>query len=354
RDDRPVTPPPPQPPSLDYLEIANELPQPLSPGTTQRKLLILDLNGTLVHRSAPGGRRNRNEPPPPADKHGRPQPRLRAVHPRPYMPAFRSYLFAPETKSWLDVMIWSSAQPHSVADMASRCFGTQTEDLLAVWARDTLGLSEEHYHRKVQTVKDLNIPWSKLDAHTHAHSALTTLLLDDSPRKAERQPYNHFCVPEYSGEMRVKDLEALRIERMIAETETQRTTDSGEPSSSPSPPQGEAEPHRKKKTKEEKKLQAAMLDPHHSSRKFDETLVAVVGVLDEARKQQNIAAWIRAGGLWGSETLTAPTTSQSQSGSSVPGMGMWFEHPPTLSFWARKGREALARLGIPVEHGIER
>jgi hypothetical protein len=67
------------------------------------------------------------------------------VHPRPYMGAFRAYLFAPQTRAWLDTMIWSSAQPHSVKDMVERCFGEDQDRLVAVWARDTLGLSSLEY-----------------------------------------------------------------------------------------------------------------------------------------------------------------------------------------------------------------
>ena len=128
-------------------------------------------------------------------------PKLRTAHPRPYLPSFRKYLFAPETQAWLDVMVWSSAQPHSVQGMVDRVFGSGVYEntvgksvlpsasapavdrnshhgaatkqavisaeqevevketgtsggvetttvkprLLAVWARDTLGLSETHY-----------------------------------------------------------------------------------------------------------------------------------------------------------------------------------------------------------------
>jgi hypothetical protein len=42
-------------------------------------------------------------------------------------------------------MVWSSAQPHSVADMVDKCFGERKEELVAVWARDTLGLDEQAY-----------------------------------------------------------------------------------------------------------------------------------------------------------------------------------------------------------------
>ncbi len=147
RDDRPVTPPPPRSPSPSYLKLANEPPESLHSSTEERKLLILDLNVTLVHRSALARPKNKHapQPPPELDGNGRPLPRLRPVHPRPYMNAFRSYLFAPETRAWLDVMVWSSAQPHSVGDMVERCFAAEKKKLLAVWARDTLGLNKDHY-----------------------------------------------------------------------------------------------------------------------------------------------------------------------------------------------------------------
>ena len=89
------------------------------------------------------------------------------------MPTFKQYLFLGNregewtgegTKAWLDVMIWSSAQPHSVSDMVGKCFGVdngaqvedasningwysendnenESDDFVAIWARDTLGLS---------------------------------------------------------------------------------------------------------------------------------------------------------------------------------------------------------------------
>ena len=151
RDDaRSVTPPPSQAPSASYLALAEQDPSRVEDPALSRKLLVLDLNGTLLHRSPhnfrpksgyhPGGEDDRKR-----DRHGHFLPRLRPVHPRPYMPAFRDYLFHPTTKEWLDVMVWSSAQPHSVDDMVDKCFGEHRNHLLAIWARDTLGLSNDHY-----------------------------------------------------------------------------------------------------------------------------------------------------------------------------------------------------------------
>lgn len=127
----PVAPPlrPPSPlrlPSPGYLELSETVSTTAASSPT-RKLLILDLNGTLLIRS--GHRPGKG----------------RVAHPRPYMPSFRRYLFCTETTAWLDVMIWSSAQPHNVADMVRSCFLADQEKLVAIWGRDTLGLSEQDY-----------------------------------------------------------------------------------------------------------------------------------------------------------------------------------------------------------------
>lgn len=135
----PSPPPTPLPsgPSPEYISISEEELRPVDPNE-QRKLLILDLNGALLWRK---------------DR--------RVPYPRPYMPSFRAYLFAEETRKWLDVMVWSSAQPHNVEMMVRRCFydsrcGYNPEEanpeagkweglLVDVWARDRLGLSRLDY-----------------------------------------------------------------------------------------------------------------------------------------------------------------------------------------------------------------
>ena len=153
RDDRPRTPeypplppspppppaavpPPPACPSPSYLDFASE-PSKTLPEPT-RKLLILDLNGTLLLRSPRPPKYSRGQ-------HQQSHPALRRVMPRPYLAALRAYLFAPQTRAWLDVMVWSSAQPHSVEDMVLHALGDDREWLVATWARDTLGLAEDHY-----------------------------------------------------------------------------------------------------------------------------------------------------------------------------------------------------------------
>ena len=136
RSSSPAPPPPPEnTPSESYLAFSSIPSTTLSSPT--RKLLVLDLNGTLLLRS----------PRPPRSARGQPHlgPAPRRVMPRPYLSSLRAYFFAPPTRAWLDVMVWSSAQPHSVNDMILHTFGNDRAKLIAVWARDTLGLAEDHY-----------------------------------------------------------------------------------------------------------------------------------------------------------------------------------------------------------------
>jgi len=128
--DRSATPPPLGSPTPGYIALSRTPSEVLPASGSSRKLLVLDLNGTLLLRSS---------------HRLRSTPGLRSVHPRPFLSALRAYLFAPCTRIWLDVMVWSSAQPHSVADMIGKAFGDDRDKLLAVWARDTLGLAPHLY-----------------------------------------------------------------------------------------------------------------------------------------------------------------------------------------------------------------
>ena len=115
---------PPASPTPSYLSLCL---QPLKADSvsTSRKLLILDLNGTLVWRT------KRNHGP------------NRRINPRPYMKSFTSYVTS--DRSGLDTMIWSSAMPENVQKMAEECFGERLASLKTIWARDTLGLSPNQY-----------------------------------------------------------------------------------------------------------------------------------------------------------------------------------------------------------------
>ncbi|KAF9650397.1 hypothetical protein BDM02DRAFT_3061523, partial [Thelephora ganbajun] len=338
-----ITPPPPQGPSLEYITASDDPSHLLTDPASSRKLLVLDLNGTLLHRSP---HPSKNAPRYPIPGRGDFQPRLRSVHPRPYLPSFKSYIFHPSNKEWLDIMVWSSAQPHSVHDMVDQCFHDEKHHFVAIWARDTLGLPQHLYSRKVQTLKDLNIPWSKLftpsdppgavSLPTSCHTAMSTLLMDDSPRKAELQPYNHLCVKEYSNIIRNRDLASLLEEKartfqqlsqsmnpfvpsrtthhsrshphlLLTEAPTQSApstqgnllplveiiTEETKPLSNPPPSK-----KRKRRGKREAERKASRANPVPVI-EYDETLLAIVGILDEVKHQSNIASWVKANGLWG-------------------------------------------------------
>ncbi|KAK7033386.1 FCP1-like proteiny domain-containing protein [Favolaschia claudopus] len=249
RERSPTPPPPPAAPSPEYLATSLQR-QPASAPSGQRKLLIFDLNGTLLLRSPRG--------------YGQ-----RKIYLRPYARSLVAYIAHPIVRSWLDCMVWSSAQAHNVREMVERVFGVgegagSGPILRAVWARDTLGLGREAFHQKTQTTKDLAKPWAffakppyspTLDGRSndclgrfsppppsqspprssspppssaplaididvapeldppppYPHGPETTLLVDDSPLKARLQPYNHLCVAEYDAATRARDREAARL-----------------------------------------------------------------------------------------------------------------------------------------------
>jgi len=93
-----------------------------------KKLLVLDLNGTLVLRSRSGS----------------------TVSYRPYLRTLLHYLSVvsrdPKISglSATEVIVWSSARPHSVEKMVKDIFGPSSF-LLATWDRTHLGLSEVDY-----------------------------------------------------------------------------------------------------------------------------------------------------------------------------------------------------------------
>ncbi|KAJ7707417.1 hypothetical protein B0H17DRAFT_517480 [Mycena rosella] len=234
--------PPPAEPSPEYL-AASLSPLPTAP-PDQRKLLIFDLNGTLLLRSP------------------RSYGSQRKIYLRPYARALVAYIAHPAVREWLDCMVWSSAQAHNVREMVERVFGADEGEgkgsiLRAVWARDTLGLGRDAFYQKTQTTKDLAKPWaffaaldvprplspvytptssplssprqtsssalqppsSSAPAHDDdsmappapPHGPETTLLVDDSPLKARLQPWNHLCVAEYAAPDRKRDLAAAGL-----------------------------------------------------------------------------------------------------------------------------------------------
>jgi hypothetical protein len=360
--------------------------------------------------------------------------------------------------------------------------------------------------RKTQTTKDLTKPWVELaqssspsrhstprssprpssprnlqdhpSSSHRSHSALTTLLLDDSPLKATLQPYNHVCIHEYDSSLRVNDLQILQQrlqarregkaaqmirEKMKREEERQKKWEEGK-GMDEAGGKGESQDggkEGKKKKKRKAKMSGQLIeDPEFDGRrdtteplgeqqiplpeadnaqvldrgddaangnakpsskrkrddetpgtalsgsledtelmenadspsetkparfqsddggKFDQTLLAVIGVLDALRLESNVAGWIRHGKLWASSSKSSAeatlgvessevrdehtTKKQKKRGASIEletgadGEGeaaMWFTDVPTMEHWAGKGKEALEALGIILNDGVER
>ena len=161
------------------------------------------------------------------------------------------------------------------------------------------------------------------------HSSHTTLLLDDSPLKAQLQPWNHICIKEYVAQMRAADVTAsLKLKEQIkagvegedpklmeetTDVEEERSS-GGEPVNS-DPRKRKRRPHKKKLAKEKMRMassvakddrQASLTEEmtHPWWQHFDCTLLAVVGVLDAVKWESNVASWVIQGGLWGNEVAS--------------------------------------------------
>ncbi|EER40391.1 phosphoprotein phosphatase [Histoplasma capsulatum H143] len=129
---RSVTPPTAASATTAYITQSSS--QPTITTGTRPLLIILDLNGTLIHRI------------------GRRPLRFKT---RPGLYNFINELFENYT-----VMVWTSSRPQTVREVLERTFvAEEREKFVAVWARDTLGLNAKQYAEKVQVYKRLDKVW---------------------------------------------------------------------------------------------------------------------------------------------------------------------------------------------------
>jgi len=155
---------------------------------SQSLLLVLDLNGTLLHR--PG--------------------RSTGYIPRQSLDPFLSYCLREHY-----ILIWSSATPHNVSGICKQLFPPPKRALLlGEWGRDTLDLTPEQYSQRVQVYKRLSRVWDDA-AIQRRHPTWreggrwgqwNTVLIDDSVKKASQEPFNHVEVPEFAGRERKGDV----------------------------------------------------------------------------------------------------------------------------------------------------
>lgn len=233
------------------------------------------------------------------------------------------------------------------------------------------------------------------------------------------QPYNHFCIPEYTHEWRNKDLESFQKEqewalvlekRELLRAQEEASTppqEDHEPTPQPaSATEGDSEPRssskrkrkgstptnaqaspsssaadsssasppepkkEKKKAKRRRHLEELALssDTAQPEVSYDETLLAVIGVLDAVRTQRNVAAWVRAGGLWGPVGAPVQAVSPAASGDELGAALREEEQPdgtddvqpeggkkrkkPRHRVLRRQAEEEAARLATAGETGL--
>lgn len=156
-------------PSLTYLSRVNHV--FATPTSPRALLIVLDLNGTLLHRQ----------------KTLSPAVFTR----RPRVNDFLAYLFANHS-----VMVWASAEMSNVDAMCTELFTPeQHARLVAVWARGKLGLPRHLYNRRVRVFKRLSQIWKdgllqRSRTSLEEWDQTNTLLIDDNADKAASEPFN--------------------------------------------------------------------------------------------------------------------------------------------------------------------
>lgn len=162
--------------------VTTEHPRPL--------LIVLDLNGTLLHRVRRGGSN---------------------FITRPRVSEFLHYLLKNHC-----LMIWSSAKPENVGPMCDKLFTKEQKDrLAAIWARDKLRLPANAYHEKVQVYKQLSWVWKDKSIQSANPDAVdywsqeNTVLIDDSMEKAASEPFNVLQLEEFEGKKEQMEVDVL-------------------------------------------------------------------------------------------------------------------------------------------------
>jgi hypothetical protein len=162
-------------PTKEYMEQASMAPKKSS--VSQKLLIVIDLNGTLLCRTNNKSSFRRRE------------------HLEPFLKHLLEYH---------SVMIWSSSMPANMKKMVDQLFTVEERKLLvAQWGRDTLRLTKGQYTQKVQVYKQLQWIWESGEIAQNwrdsSWSQTNTVLIDDSVAKGAAQPFNLLQVPEFEG-----------------------------------------------------------------------------------------------------------------------------------------------------------
>ncbi|KAE9387195.1 hypothetical protein BT96DRAFT_1005340 [Gymnopus androsaceus JB14] len=146
-------------------------------------------------------------------------------------------------------MVWSSAQPRNVDDMVHHVFGDLANDLKAIWARYAwLNLRDPWNHI---LVKECRVEERKHDLGVFSHKIRPANLPNHTPRKALEKE---------------KEISAM-TDRMLSKL--------------------------------------SLKDSEEQCDRYDDFLLAVVGILDALEYENSVTAWLQSGGivLCGKESL---------------------------------------------------
>jgi hypothetical protein len=192
--------------TLQYLNQASLKPEEVP--SKRPLLVILDLNGTLIHR------------------------KVRKFPPKFTKRAGMDHFLAALIKNY-KVMVWSSSQPPTVNAVCEKIFpGVMHDELVAAWGRDKFGLTGRQYSNKIQVYKELHKVWADPDiqgafpGNEHLKAAknlkskqkkasnlpsgqrwdqTNTILIDDSKLKALSEPFNILEIPEFNDNPNVDE-----------------------------------------------------------------------------------------------------------------------------------------------------
>ncbi|QSZ34847.1 hypothetical protein DSL72_007706 [Monilinia vaccinii-corymbosi] len=171
-------------PTNEYFARTNPGQPPVPSPLARHLLVVIDLNGTLLFRP------NRKSP--------------TKFTARPHAQKFLQYCI-----DTFSVVIWSSAKAQNVVPMCQSILSPDLRNkLVAIWGRETFGLSTPDYNTRVQCYKRLTKLWDDpiiAASHPDAHNGgkwdqTNTVLIDDSSEKARSEPFNLIRIPEFFGD----------------------------------------------------------------------------------------------------------------------------------------------------------
>lgn len=164
---------------------------PMPAPAPKQLLVVIDLNGTLLHR---------------------PQKRL----PSKFVERPLARTFLQHCIDTHRVVIWSSARPDNVQRMCAQLLPpAYLSRVVAVWGRDRFGLTPTDYARRTQCYKRLTRLWADPDVVRSSNNSNSsnggrwdqsnTVLIDDSAEKARSEPHNAVTLPEFAGDLAAEE-----------------------------------------------------------------------------------------------------------------------------------------------------